>query len=302
MPRISHLTPKAARLFAACGAAASLACPSFAQAPAQADREARLRESLAAPRPIDAASSYWIEELTWMEIRDLIKAGATTVILPTGGIEQNGPYLATGKHNIILREICPAIASKLGGALCAPVVGFVPEGSIDPPTGLMRFPGTISVRENTFVALVTDIANSLKQHGFRDVVLIGDSGGNQEGLGKAAAALNADWKNSAARAHFIEAFYEPGWTETERHAEEALGVTEPENDGLHDDIYVTTMLMASDPRSVRHEQRLAKGLASINGVDISDIDKSVSIGKKLIEFRATQTADAINAAIRATER
>lgn len=51
------------------------------------------------PRPIDALDSVFIEELTWLEIRDAMRAGKTTVIIATGGVEQNGPYLATGKHN-----------------------------------------------------------------------------------------------------------------------------------------------------------------------------------------------------------
>ena len=38
------------------------------------------------PRPIEALDSVWIEELTWMEVRDALQAGKTTVIVPTGGI------------------------------------------------------------------------------------------------------------------------------------------------------------------------------------------------------------------------
>ena len=55
-----------------------------------------------AHRPIPAIDRVFIEELTWMEVRDAIKAGKTTVIVGTGGIEQNGPYVATGKHNYVL--------------------------------------------------------------------------------------------------------------------------------------------------------------------------------------------------------
>jgi hypothetical protein len=63
-----------------------------------------------APRPIDAGVSLWAEELTWMEIRDLVKAGTTTIIIGTGGVEQNGPYVAGGKHNFVLQTVLPAIA------------------------------------------------------------------------------------------------------------------------------------------------------------------------------------------------
>src|SRR5450432_3929570 len=75
-------------------------------------------------RPIDAVDSVFIEDLTWMEVRDAMKAGKTTVIVATGGVEQNGPYLTTGKHNVVLRAMTEAIARKLGNALVAPIVGF----------------------------------------------------------------------------------------------------------------------------------------------------------------------------------
>src|SRR5947209_19840403 len=108
-------------------------------------------------RPIEALDTVFVEELTWMEVRDALKASKTTVIVPTGGVEQNGPYLATGKHNYILRGTAEAIARKLGDALVAPVVAFVPEGDIDPPTGHMKFPGSISLTEDADEKLRVDI-------------------------------------------------------------------------------------------------------------------------------------------------
>src|SRR3954471_8697749 len=106
------------------------ASPGFGQEPA-----------FDAKRPIEALDSVFIEELTWMEVRDALKAGKTTVIVATGGVEQNGPYLATGKHNYVLKATTEAIARKLGNALVAPIVPFVPEGDIEPPTGHMKYPG-----------------------------------------------------------------------------------------------------------------------------------------------------------------
>src|SRR5262249_713839 len=86
------------------------------------------------PPPIAGRDSIFIEELTWLEVRDALRAGKTTAIIATGGVEMNGPYLATGKHNYILRATTEAIARKLGDALVAPIVPFVPEGEIDPPS------------------------------------------------------------------------------------------------------------------------------------------------------------------------
>lgn len=269
------------------------------QAPERENPEERARRLLAEPNPLPASDSPWIEELTYMEVRDRIAAGATTAIVPTGGIEENGPYLATGKHNYILEAMCPVIVGKLGNALCAPIVPFVPEGNIDPPDGAMRFPGSFSVRDATYIALLEDIGASLRQHGFRDIVFIGDSGGNQDGMRKAADSLNERWRGGGVRAHFIEAFYTPGWEETENYTEEVLGVKEGDSDGHHDDIWVTAMMMVTDPETVRHRQRVQAGLASINGVDIADADAAIELGRRMIDFRASYTVDAIEKAIAA---
>ncbi len=255
-------------------------------------------EQLSAPRPIRSGSSFWLDELTWMEIRDLIRDGGTsTVIIPTGGIEENGPYLATGKHNLILQATCPVIAEKLGNALCAPVVKFVPEGNIEPPEGPMRFPGTISLGQATYEALLTDIATSLKQAGFSDIVLIGDSGGNQQGMSNVSNELNAIWGDQGSRVHFIREFYDPGWEETENYTENVLGVSESAQDGYHDDFWVTAMMMVIDPEQVRYQQRLEVGLASINGVSIQPLEETVALGKAMVQFRAQYTAEAIRQSI-----
>jgi creatinine amidohydrolase len=261
------------------------------------ERALQVATKLAAPNPLEPSASLWLEELTYLEVRDRIAVGDTTAIIPTGGIEENGPYLATGKHNVILRSLCPAVAAELGNALCAPIVQFVPEGAFDPPTGSMMFPGTFTLRDDTYIALLEDIGNSLKAHGFRNIVLIGDSGGNQRGMAAAAESLNEQWKGSGVSAHFVLEFYTPGWEETEKYTEEQLGVAEGESDGYHDDIWVTAMMMVDDPESVRYEQRIAADRASINGVDISDLAATTELGKKMIRFRAEYGANAIREAI-----
>ncbi|MDE2804865.1 MAG: creatininase family protein [Gemmatimonadota bacterium] len=245
-------------------------------------------------RPIDALNSVWIEELTWMEVRDALRDGKTTAIISTGGIEQNGPYLATGKHNYVLAGACEGIARKLGNALCAPVLKLVPEGDIDNPSGHMRYPGTISLREETFRAVLDNMASSLRAHGFTDIVFIGDSGGNQAGMAAVATDLNERWRGSA-RAHFIPEFYR--YAEVFEWMERELGIVQPTNDGFHDDFVITAIMMTEDPTSVRHPQRVAAGKASINGVSIADKEATIDVGRKLLGFRVDQTVKAIKAAI-----
>lgn len=252
---------------------------------------------LDAQRPIAALDTVFIEEMTWMEVRDAIASGKTTAIVATGGVEQNGPYLATGKHNYILRATTQAIARRLGNALVAPIVPFVPEGDIDPPTGHMAYPGTISVRESTFEALLTDLCDSLRAHGFKDVVLLGDSGGNQTGMRRVAEALNAR-VDDKARVHYIPEYYNydevAKWLERE-------GIQQvPE--GLHDDFAITALLMTVDPGLVRMKERGAAGKFSINGIELAPAPKTIEWGKRIIDFRADATVRAIEKSIGAGRR
>ena len=86
-------------------------------------------------------TSVFIDDLTWTELRDGIAAGKTTIIVPIGATEQNGPWMALGKHNVRAKALSEKIARALGNALVAPVISYVPEGQVDPPTQHMRLPG-----------------------------------------------------------------------------------------------------------------------------------------------------------------
>ena len=252
----------------------------------------RLQEELKAPRPIDAVHSVWLEELTWMEIRDAMAAGKTTVIVATGGIEQNGPYVALGKHNYVLQGACEGIARALGNALCAPIVKFVPEGNIEQPSGHMRYPGTISLRQETYEAMLDDIGSSLKAHGFKHIIYIGDSGGNQTGMKAVAERQNQRWGQPIA--HFIPEFYDyPG---VRAYLEREFGIMQG-NEGIHDDYQITALMMTVDPTVVRYDQRVKAGKATINGVSIAPKEQSIEVGKKLMQFRVDVTVKAIHAAL-----
>jgi len=257
------------------------------RAAAQAEETRRM---FAMERPIDAIDTVWLEEMTWLEVRDAMKAGKTTVIVPTGGVEQNGPYLALGKHNYVNRATCEAIARKLGNALCAPNVPFVPEGDHEPKTGHMIYPGTISLTEQTFQALLTDIATSLKAHGFEHIILIGDSGGNQAGMKTVAANLSQQWQGGKTTIHFIPEYYQ--YPEAYKWAAANFGWKEvPE--GHHDDPTISTIMMTVDPNTVRIKQRIARNKASINAIPLAPVEQAVAWGKRLVDYRAQVTVDAI---------
>lgn len=241
------------------------------------------------PRVLPIHDSVWLEELTWLEVRDLMRGGRTTVLIPTGGVEQNGPWLALGKHNIIVRAVVDAIARDMGDALVAPVVPFVPEGDIDPPSGHMRYPGTVSVTQETFRALLTDIARSMRAHGFRHVVFLGDSGGNQAGMQAVTEALAKEWAGSGTDIVFVPEYYDNErwnvWI-----AEQ--GVKE-ELEGLHDDVRHSSIMMLVDPDYVRAGERMAVGAFHINGVELAPVEKTQALARRLVAYQARVTVEAI---------
>jgi len=245
------------------------------------------------PNPLPTPNTVWIEEMTWMDVRDALAAGKTTAILTTGGMEPNGPWLVTGKHNHVLHSNCDAIARKLGNALCAPTVKFVPEGRISPPSGHMLSPGTISVQESTFRALLTDIVHSLKVHGFTNIILIGDSGGNQNGQRAVADSLTALWRGAPVVAH-VQEYYD--YARVAEHMKRR-GLTSGASDGLHDDPVITLNMLIDDPKSVRYDERVKANLATIDGVSIADRDRALALAREIVDFRATVTVEAIAKAI-----
>ena len=246
-----------------------------------------------APRPVAGIDSIWIEELTWMEVRDEIESGKTIAIVAAGGVEQNGPYLAVGKHNYVLEAMCEAIARELGNALCAPIIKYVPQG--DPRN--LTYPGTLSVRQETFRMVLEDVANSLKSQGFIDVVLIGDSGGNQVGMEETAARLNKQW-NGTAHAHYIGEYYREDIWSCRFLKGQLRVVQQPDacsavRDRYHDDVHYSSIVATTDPSRIRARQRIETGLYSINGVELESIEKTIAIGQKLIEYRTAITLRAI---------
>jgi creatinine amidohydrolase/Fe(II)-dependent formamide hydrolase-like protein len=245
-----------------------------------------------APRPLPALDTVYLEEMTWMEVRDAVRAGKTTVLVPTGGIEENGPYLATGKHNYILRATMEAVARQLGNALVAPIVPFVPQGNIDPPSGHMKYPGTISVTEDTYVRLLTDLCASLRVSGFRNIVLLGDSAGNQQGMQNVARWLTAKWARDQVRVHFLAQYY--NYAEV-AHWLEQQGIRLKSED-VHDDFIVTAQLLAANPTTVRLQQRLVAGRFHISGLTASP-GQAAEWGRKIIAFRADRTVRAIRDAM-----
>jgi creatinine amidohydrolase/Fe(II)-dependent formamide hydrolase-like protein len=248
-------------------------------------------------RPIDMLDSVWIEELSWMEVRDLIKDGKTTAFLGVGGVEKNGPYTATGKHNYTLQTTLEAIARKHGQALVAPIVTWEPCN----PDRDNLTPGSFCVSQDTYRSLLRDAITSLKSFGMKEIVLVADSGGNPPGLIDVAKELNAKWKGAPARVYYLPEYYdEDRWSYD--YMKKTLGITQiPDVQSatrwdIHDDYHYEALVAVQDPKLVHAEQRIKAKKFSIYGVEIGSVAKLVENGKKLADYRATITLNALKKA------
>jgi creatinine amidohydrolase/Fe(II)-dependent formamide hydrolase-like protein len=239
------------------------------------------------------AASVFIEDLTSPELQARIAAGATTVLVPIGGTEQSGPHIALGKHNARARILAGRIAARLGNAVVAPVIAYVPEGAIRPPVGHMRFAGTISVPDAAFEAILEASARSLCQHGVREVFFLGDHGGYQKNEVKAAARVTA---GGACRAHALLDYYQAtqaGYVADlkRRHYSDA-------EIGLHAGLADTSLSLALDPASVR-PGLLAAGARTgqAGGVHGDPTRASAELGQLGVARIVDASVDAIRAAL-----
>lgn len=232
---------------------------------------------LATPALAQKTDLVVMEKMTSYEIRDAIAAGKTTVILPSGGTEQNGPHMATGKHNFRAFADAQTLARRLGNALVASVIPYTPEGKYDPPQGHLRYPGTIGIPEDVYAGVVEGAVRSLKLHGFKNIVLIGDHGSDQDGEKSVADKLNKEWAGSGVRVHAILSYYR-GDQEADAAELTKLGIKREEM-GNHSDVRDTSRMMAIDPAMV-HTDRLEPGNGK-NGVEGDPRRSSAAIGKVL---------------------
>lgn len=261
--------------------------------PARVLRVALLAVCLS-PALASAAPEVHLEALTSTELRDRIAAGATTVLVPIGGTEQNGPHMVLGKHNVRVRVLAERIAQRLGHTLVAPVMAYVPEGSIEPPVAHMRYPGTLSIPEPAFEALLEGAARSLCHHGLREVVFLGDHGGYQKSEERVAAKLNRVAGSIRCRVHALGEYYRAA---QQGHAQllAARGFGADEI-GQHAGLADTALALAVDESLVRREWLgRASTPAERPGVSGDPRRASVELGRLGVEHIVEASVSAIRA-------
>jgi creatinine amidohydrolase/Fe(II)-dependent formamide hydrolase-like protein len=250
---------------------------------------------LAAPLQARGASVY-LEELTSPELRERIAAGSTTALVPIGGTEQNGAHMVLGKHNVRVHALAGLIAARLGNALVAPVIAYVPEGAIQPPTAHMRWAGTLSIPQSVFEAVLEATARSLKQHGFRQVFFLGDHGGYQQSEQRVAAKLSREWAaDPSCQVHALLAYYRVTQTDYVQELKRR-GYTEAQI-GSHAGLADTSLALALD-RSLVRSALLAgeSGPGAREGISGDPRLATVALGQLGVDLIVENSLAAIRAA------
>lgn len=233
-------------------------------------------------------SSPFIEDLTWVEVRSAIAAGKTTALYYAGSTEQNGPHMATGKHNLIARFVASRVAIELGNALVYPVMPFAPTGDAIKKTEHMAFAGSVSVSDETFARVARETAQSAQAAGFTCIVLMGDHGGGQAALGSVAKELGAQWRTQGVRAiHGFDVY--------ERSNQMAMALLKERKlpYGDHASIIDTSELMFVAPYVVRLGERSAANAAT--GSSGYAQQATAALGKQFIGFKVRAAVEQIRA-------
>ena len=115
-----------------------------------------------------------ISEMNWMQVEAYLQ-GDDRCILPTGSTEQHA-YLSLSVDTILSARL----AREVGELAGAPVYPVIPYGLAQQWTA---FPGTVTLRVETYLALIRDVLDSIRRAGFRRILLVNGHGGNAPAQG-----------------------------------------------------------------------------------------------------------------------
>jgi creatinine amidohydrolase len=192
-----------------------------------------------------ATGAVELDELTWPEVRAELERGRDTVVIALGATEQHGPHLPLATDALLGDELAWRVGERLG-AFVAPTL------RVGCSSHHLAFAGTLSLREETFAAVLEDMLRSLARGGFGRAVLLPSHGGNFGPLGNALAPIgdNVDGMRVSALTD-VSALLEIA-----KIGESEFGVPLSAG-GLHAGEWETSLLLACRPRLVHQDRAVA---------------------------------------------
>ena len=240
------------------------------------------------------AQSVYIEDLTWTEVRDAIAAGKSTAIIYAGSTEQNGPHMALGKHTFIAHYVAGRVAEQLGDALVYPTLPFAPTGDFVLKSGHLRFPGSVSLNSEVFLGVISQVALSAINAGFKQIYLMGDHGGGQKELSLAAENLDREWSPQGVRIRYVPDPYFKETEQSEQYLKDHHIVT-GEHAGAEDTSEV--MFLDTAHKWIRTDKLAAsdRTMEPKTGVDGDPTKATAEMGKVFVGFKVDDAVAQIRA-------
>lgn len=196
---------------------------------------------LALSLPAGAQTTREMNDLNWMEFRELVPARVQTVLLPTGTMEAHG-VANNGADNTAPVSIARAMAPELN-ALVAPVVNYGVTGSLD------AYAGGFTISEAAYRAFLGDVLAGLARSGFRNIIVVNGHGGPQ------TAILN-DLAEKVGREHRVRTLVVNWWAYCSDVTLKVFG-----EDGGHAGWNENAFIQAIDPKLV-HPERYKDAMAT----------------------------------------
>jgi creatinine amidohydrolase len=191
--------------------------------------------------PLAAQSTREMNDLNWMEFRELVPAKIQTVLLPTGTVEPHG-VINNGADNTAPVALARAMAPRVN-AIVAPVLNYGITGSLD------AYAGAFSISEAAYRAFMADVLDGLALQGFKNIIIINGHGGPQ------TAILN-DLAEKTGRAHRVRTLVTNWWAYCSDVTMKVFG-----EDGGHAGWNENAFIQAIDPKLV-HPERYSDALAT----------------------------------------
>lgn len=193
-----------------------------------------------------------LDKLTWPEVEAEIAGGRDTVVIAFGATEQHGPHLPLATDALLGDRFAWALAERLNGFVAPTVRVGCSSHHLD-------FPGTLSLADETFHAIVADLVDSLTRSGFRRVVLLPTHGGNFAPLAVAVEKLKPEHRERVVAITDLGVLFRIAQL-----GEEEFDVPLARG-GLHGGEWETSLMLAAHPDLVRMDRAEAGYVGDLEG-------------------------------------
>jgi len=196
---------------------------------------------VAAISAAQSPSTREMNDINWMEFREVVPSKIKTVLLPTGTVEAHG-VLNNGADNTAPVALARAMAGDVN-AMVAPLVPYGVTGSLD------GYAGTFQVSEEAYRLFMTDVLRGLARNGFKNIIIVNGHGGPQ-------TAILSEIAEKVGRAERVRTLVVNWWAYCSDLTLKVFG-----EDGGHAGWNETAFIQAVDKKLV-HPERYKDSLAT----------------------------------------